>query len=54
MNTELKKMVLDGDISMSAIDDSVTRILTPMYAVGLFDKYSQWTNASRQHDDVTR
>ena len=53
MNTDLKQMVLDGDIPVAAVDDSVLRILTPMYEVGLFDKYTQWTNATRQHDDVT-
>jgi hypothetical protein len=37
MAADLARMVADGDIPESFVDDSVARILTPMYEMGLFD-----------------
>lgn len=48
MGDALKTAVLNGDIPESAVDDSVLRILTPMYEMGLFDHYDQWTNNTRR------
>jgi beta-glucosidase-like glycosyl hydrolase len=55
MGNALVEAVTSGKIAESAVDDSVRRILTPMYANGLFEHYEQWTNNSRvAHDaDVT-
>jgi beta-glucosidase-like glycosyl hydrolase len=55
MGDALLKAVTSGDIAESVVDDSVKRILTMMYANGLFDHYEQWTNNSRaaHGSDVT-
>jgi len=36
-----------------AVDESVLRILTPMYKFGIFDHYHQWVNTSAHGADVT-
>lgn len=37
MDSNLKDSVQNGTIAESFVDDSVLNILTPMFAVGLFD-----------------
>lgn len=53
MGDPLIAMVKAGNITMAKIDESVIRILTPMYAIGIFDHAEQWVNASAHGADVT-
>lgn len=58
MGPALEALVASGKISVSTIDDSVLRILTPMFAMGLFDKpnpNSRSNNVtSPEHNNVCR
>ncbi|KAK3281160.1 hypothetical protein CYMTET_11035 [Cymbomonas tetramitiformis] len=50
MNTEaIKKDLKSGDITQEMVDDSVRRILTPMFSAGLFD----YTNNNTLENNVT-
>ena len=55
MGAALLQAVQKGDIPEAAVDGSARRILTAMYANGLFEPqhYAQWTNKSAQRADVT-
>ena len=49
MGDALTKLVASGNVTMAKLDDSVHRILTPMYAMGVFDK----VNNNSIHNNVT-
>jgi len=53
MGAKLKAAVESGEVSQDKINDSVLRMLTPMYAFGIFDHAHQWTNKSAHGADVT-
>lgn len=53
MNDSLTAAVKAGSVSMATIDESIVRILTPMYAIGIFDHAKQWVNKSAHGADVT-
>eukprot|EP01060_Flectonema_neradi_P035382 TRINITY_DN649_c1_g1_i2.p1 TRINITY_DN649_c1_g1~~TRINITY_DN649_c1_g1_i2.p1 ORF type:complete len:667 (+),score=163.82 TRINITY_DN649_c1_g1_i2:65-2065(+) len=49
MGDALAKLVASGNVTMAKLDDSVQRILTPMYAMGVMDK----ENNNSIHNNVT-
>jgi len=53
MGDKLKSAVQSGSVSQAKIDDSILRMLTPMYEFGIFDHYQQWVNSSAHGADVT-
>lgn len=53
MSNKLEKAVESGRVSTDKIDESVIRILTPMYAIGIFDHAEQWVNKSARQANVT-
>lgn len=53
MGSKLKSAVQSGKVSQDKVDDSILRMLIPMYEFGIFDNYHQWVNASAHGADVT-
>jgi len=53
MGNSLTAAVKAGSVSMAKIDESIIRILTPMYGIGIFEHASQWVNKSAHGADVT-
>jgi len=53
MGDKLKAAVQSGQVSQDKLNESVLRILTPMYEFGIFDHAQQWTNGSAHKADVT-
>merc|ERR1719397_296435 len=53
MGDKLKAAVQSGQVSQDKLNESVLRILTPMYEFGIFDHAQQWTNGSAHQADVT-
>lgn len=49
----LLNAVQSGTIPLSAVDNSVLRILTQMYKFGIFDHPDQWNRTTHQDADVT-
>lgn len=53
MGQRLLDAVKQGIVTENKIDESVLRILTPMYEYGIFDHAQQWMNTSAYQSDVT-
>jgi len=53
MGDALLRAVRAGEIPETEVDESVLRILTPMFRLGLFDHYTQWVNESAHSATVT-
>lgn len=50
---QLGAALKSGSVTLAKIDDSVHRILMPMFKFGIFDTASHWSNASLHKQDVT-
>lgn len=53
MGVALQGAVAVGKVKVSDIDDSVTRILVPLFKYGIFDHAAHWANTSNHGVDVT-
>ena len=53
MGDKLLSAVKDGDVSETTVDQSVARLLAPMFEFGVFDNVSRWSDLSLRSRDVT-
>lgn len=52
-DSKLQSALKEGTISMDAIDASVTRILTAMYSIGMFDEANRFDAVASPESNVT-